>query len=241
MNWPVTIHPPRLYISAGNSPSFNVSVTVPPDTSYYIQDTLTVYGYYHDTPNGNNYDIQQITGSIRIAQFYDIVIECEDPFKTAEPQEVVTFELNVWNYGNGRDTTVFYIPNLKELVNNDWKVNMEFYTIAVDEKSRKSNHVTVNTPFGSTSEITEILIEIQPEGCSLMDDIKQYPLYIRIKPYFPVQTPLLIIITAEGAICLAIFSISIFQKLKSSIPQKKIENRSIKDLKKEKKINSEII
>jgi hypothetical protein len=202
MNWPVSINPPQIQVDPGGTATFSITVSVPPETSYYIQDTLTIGGTARAFPGAGAYNVQPITGSIRIAQFYKFSLECDKPYKQVNPTEQLAFNLRVWNYGNGRDTFTLYIPQLSKLAGDGWNIQLGTYTVEVDEKSQKTVQVSINTPVKFNhwiNDVTTIELEVQSEQQATLEGTafsKTYPLAVRQRGFsLPGFDPMLIVIS----------------------------------------------
>jgi len=202
LNWPVSINPPTIQVDAGGSATFSVTVSVPPETSYYVQDILTVSGTARSFPGTVSYNVAAITGSIRIAQFYKFSLECDKPYKQVNPTEQLAFNMRIWNYGNGRDTFTVYIPKLAKLAGDGWNIQLGTYTVEVDEKSQRTVQVTINTPVKFNhwiNEVTTIELEVQSEQQATLEGTaytKIYPLAVRQRGFsLPGFDPLLIIMS----------------------------------------------
>jgi uncharacterized membrane protein len=184
LNWPVTIKPDTINVEPGGEETFSVTVSVPPETSYYIMDTLTVSGTAEPIPGAGEYNIDPITGSIRIAQFYKFSLECDEPSKEVGLGEECQFQLKIWNYGNGRDSFVVSIPGLNRLNEEGFIVTMGTYTIDVEEKSQNIITVSVKAPTGKSSlGLETIEIEVRSEQQEILEGTafpKTYPLSVKV-------------------------------------------------------------
>jgi hypothetical protein len=79
MNFPIAINPPMVQLDPGGQAAFSVTVSVPPETSYYVQDSLTIAGVARSFPGAGAYNVPPITGTIRIAQCYKFSLACSKP------------------------------------------------------------------------------------------------------------------------------------------------------------------
>lgn len=142
MNWPTTMEPSTFTLEPGGEESFTATVSVPPETSYYVTDTLTIQGTARANPGTMMYAVDPIQGSIRIAQFYKFSLESYNPYEEIELGDQVTYDLKIWNYGNGRDTYSIQVKNLRELNQKNIAIIMGANSIQVDEKS--NGYVTIS-------------------------------------------------------------------------------------------------
>ncbi|UCH89030.1 MAG: hypothetical protein JSV49_12495 [Thermoplasmata archaeon] len=185
MNWPIAINPPKVQLDPGGQAAFSVTVSVPPETSYYIQDSLTISGTAQSFPGAGAYRVDPITGTIRIAQFYKFSLECDKPYRQVSPTDQVAFNLRVWNYGNGRDTFTLFIPKLTTLAKDGWNIQLGTYTVEVEEKNQKTVQITINTPVKFNAwinDVTNIEIEVKSEQQEVLEGTafpKTFPLAVR--------------------------------------------------------------
>jgi hypothetical protein len=203
LNWPVTVNPATLTVApGGDEVPFSVTVTVPPETSYIISDTLSVGGRAQPFPGAGLYTVQPITGTILVAQFYKFALACDKPYKQVNPTEELAFNLRIWNYGNGRDTFRLFIPKLDKLAGDGWNVQLSQYTLDVDEKSQQTVQVQNKTPVKFNhwiNRVETIEIEVSSEQQASLEGTafpKTYPFAVRQRGFsLPGFDPILVIIS----------------------------------------------
>jgi hypothetical protein len=193
LNWPVTIVPSQILAKPGIEETFTVKVLVPPETSNFISDTLTVSGTAEPNPGTEKYNLSPITGSIRIAQFYKFALECDDPSKDVGLGEQVQFQLKIWNYGNGRDTFAVRILDLDKLSANGFTVELGTNTVEVDEKSLKEISIMVKAPSDKSKLGNQTIeVEVKSEQQAVLEGSafpKTYPIKVEVKDENKESTP----------------------------------------------------
>ncbi|UCH89503.1 MAG: winged helix-turn-helix transcriptional regulator [Thermoplasmata archaeon] len=145
-DWEVLVKPTVIHLKPGDEAQFSASVSVPENTSYFITDTLTIDGYAIAQPGDENLSIDAITGSIQIAQFFSLEVNCEDASKKVEKDDKASYVIEIVNKGNGRDTAAIEIENSAELLNAGLTVQLNYNSIEIDEKQKNSFNVMVITP-----------------------------------------------------------------------------------------------
>jgi hypothetical protein len=200
--WPVVVNPPTIQVDPGGEAPFQVTVAVPPETSYYVEDQLTITGTATTFPLGLNYNIQGTTGTIRIQQFYKFALSCDKPYREIAPTEQTVFNIKIWNYGNGRDTFNINIPNYNTLVSNGWNIQLERYTIYVMEKTPETVKVTIQSPVKFNhwiNEVTQVKVDVvskQQLELEATSFTETYPLAIRQRGFsLPGFDPIFVIMS----------------------------------------------
>jgi hypothetical protein len=202
LNWPAPVNPSQVQLSPGDQAPFSVVVSVPPETSYYVQDTLTVSGRGRAFPGTLSVQVNPVQGIIRIDQFYKFSIECDKAYQQVNPTDQLVFSIRIWNYGNGRDTFTIDLPNSNKLARDGWNIQLGTYTLEVDEKSAREITVSVNTPIKFNhwiNEVEHIVIEVKSEQQEIIEGQafpKTYPLAVRQRGFsLPGFDPILIIMS----------------------------------------------
>jgi hypothetical protein len=134
VGWSVTLNPDVVQVDPGGEAHFQATVQVPPETSYYIQATLTVSGTAQSYPGAGTYNVQGTTGTIRIEQFYKFSLSCEQPVAETKIGTRATYELKIHNEGNGRDTFSINVVNDNELYKRGITTSLSSKMIDINEK-----------------------------------------------------------------------------------------------------------
>ncbi|UCH88321.1 MAG: hypothetical protein JSV49_08635 [Thermoplasmata archaeon] len=163
MNWPTSMNPTEVWVIPGTVETFTATIAVPPETSYYVQDTVTVSGTATPDPGATTYNVEPITGTIRIEQFYKFSLSSDKPSEEACVDSIVYLQLIIHNQGNGRDTFSISLQNQQELDDKDINVILGTTTIEVDEKSRRTVSISA-TPLNPKSIGThEVIFEVKSD------------------------------------------------------------------------------
>ena len=134
--WTVEINPSTVQVDPGGTATFSATVSVPPETSSEISDTLTVEGTAYAFPGtGDSSEVPPAHGSIRIAQFFMYGLDCKEPEKQATFDEQIDFDLIITNFGNGKDIFLIDIDNFEKLKVSEITARTSTQTPSVSEKS----------------------------------------------------------------------------------------------------------
>jgi hypothetical protein len=219
--WPVTVTPSIINVSPGNTETFLSTVWLPPHASSYFHETVTVYGYVYKIPGPSLYYLPPITGSIRIAKYDKIGLECDNTFKYVSPTEQLAFNLDVWNWGNGRGNFNINVTNIEDLEKDGWNIQLGTYNVEIDEKSQNTIQISINTPVNYNFEnsafvdkIHEIRIEVTSFDYSVT---KQFPFYVKLDSYYPDIIPCMIVMNISGILIIIIMVIAITKQSVSKI------------------------
>lgn len=185
-NWPVVINPEEITVNPKDGRKlFYSTVTVPPEASVYNADTLTIEGTVKAFPGSDQtYDVQPVTGSIRIKQFYKYSLYSEDEAKSANTGEHVSYTLEIFNHGNGADKFLIDVFN-KELIESDgFTVEISTPSIVIEEKSSDnvSIRVDISDDKKSAGKYT-IEVSVESYGYSYIEGVehkKHYPLHLTV-------------------------------------------------------------
>lgn len=115
-NWAFNFDPPTMTFQASGTQSFNVTVTVPAETTY----PNTFFMWFNATatsgfPSPPFSTITPGSGSVSIAQYYAIGrLYSTLPIKVTQGEQT-TFNITLINRGNGEDTFKLDVTNLAEL------------------------------------------------------------------------------------------------------------------------------
>jgi hypothetical protein len=202
MGWPAIVNPPQVQVNPGAESPFSVSVTVPPETSYTISDTVSVTGRGNAYPGALGVNVQPVQGIINVDQFYKFAIVCEKNYQEVSPTDQLMFSITIWNYGNGPDTYIINLPNADTLSKDGWNIQMGQYNVEVLEKSPAEVSVTVNTPVKFNhwiNEVKHIMVEVKSEQQEAIEGNafpKTYPLAVRQRGFsLPGFDPILVIMS----------------------------------------------
>jgi len=115
--WPTIVNPPRITFNPNTDTEipFRVVVIVPPNTSCYVNDTITVSGDATVFPNEYRDKLKPINMTFKIEQYYGSILKIRNSVQNIDKEEKVVYTLNITNTGNGQDIFNIYIDNLKEL------------------------------------------------------------------------------------------------------------------------------
>lgn len=148
--WPTTITPATLALQPGTEEApFVATVKVPIETSYGTNGVIIIDGTAETFPGSSTSEIQPITGSILINQYFRFQLDCDRPTLKATSGSDVIFELIIRNEGNGRDRFSLEVNNLDELTRDDFEIELSRSTIEIPEKGEQIVEVTIKVPEGS--------------------------------------------------------------------------------------------
>lgn len=150
--WATTIDPTTVVLNPGTEEvPFLATVSVPPETSFYVCGVLTISGTATAYPGALRYTIDSITGTILINQYYKFSIGCNEPYQECCPDSELCYELNIYNEGNGLDEFMVEITNLEYLTHELFTVSPETNTMEIPEKNVGQVNVQVATPYNEDS------------------------------------------------------------------------------------------
>lgn len=138
-NWTVNVIPQTVIFQESGSERVNITITAPPETSYYSSGQFSLGGTVTYNPGGVKYKIMPVTGTIKINQYYLVSINCTDPIKEIGSGRKTTYEINISNEGNARDKFKINIVNLDELIMEGFELELDHDTIEIPEK----DHITI--------------------------------------------------------------------------------------------------
>jgi hypothetical protein len=185
--WTPVVNPPQITFNPNSDSNlpFSVTVTVPAETSFYTTDTIRVSGRGVAYPGATQDIIDEVTATIKVAQFYKFSLECSKAYQEVGPSERLAFDLRVKNHGNARDTFNIKISNLKELTKDGWTVTLSTDVIEINEKDEGVVQIPVGTPIKFNlwlNEIETVLVEVKSEQEEKNEGFtvpREYPLSVR--------------------------------------------------------------
>jgi uncharacterized membrane protein len=142
--WFVEIYPEDVELVPGEQKEFDVTVFVPPETSYYSKGELKVFGTAKTLPDNEIYTINEIKGKIRIQYYYAWTMASSDITTKVSKGDTAVIKVNVVNLGNGDD--VFYqdMNGKDKLIKS--KMNVDFpNNIEIKEKSNEEVKIKIKT------------------------------------------------------------------------------------------------
>jgi hypothetical protein len=148
LGWPATIEPEIVTLTPGTEEAaFLATVSVPSETLWNTTGVLTVSGTAMAYPGALRYNIQSITGTIKINQYYQFSVGCNDPFKECCPNSDICYNITLYNGGNGNTLFSVEITNHEYLVRETFTVNIGSSTLEVQAKSYEIVPIIVGTPY----------------------------------------------------------------------------------------------
>jgi hypothetical protein len=112
-------------------------------------------------------------------------LTCWEPFKKVKTGDKVVFEININNFGNGRDTFAADIQNKKELSDEGFGLDLNVYTLEVDEKENRTIQLSVDVPAkrGSIGRHTIDVVVVSEMSAEMEDTgtILHFPINIKVE------------------------------------------------------------
>ncbi len=159
--WPSTVIPNQIIFEESGSESFNVTVYIPPATSYYTSGLLVVGGSITLFPGSVRYNIPPVTSTIKVNQYHGFTIRCQEPLQEIHPGEQTGFYIDINNMGNARDKFEINIINQEELETKGFKLELNPATISIPEAKNATVKLNITAPTnGEINQNHEIQINI---------------------------------------------------------------------------------
>lgn len=159
--WPSTVIPNQIIFEESGSESFNVTVYIPPGTSYYTTGMLTIGGTISLTPGSIRYNYQAVTMTIKVNQYHGLTIRCREPLQEIQTGEQTEYKINITNMGNARDKFQINITNHEELEAKGFKLELNPDLVHVPEAENATVELNITAPVnGEINQNHEIQINI---------------------------------------------------------------------------------
>lgn len=160
-DWPISIDPIQIEYRPETDTDipFSVIVTVPAKTSYYTTDTIMVYGNATAYPGGVSEEINPIVGSIRMRQYFDLIVETGFNRESLRMGDETKFNITITNTGNARDDFQINIKNSKELEDAGIEIDLDRSRIEIDSNEKGTIQVTIKTSKDSKAGTYDINLE----------------------------------------------------------------------------------
>ncbi len=145
-NWTVNVIPQTVIFQESGSERVNITITAPPETSYYSSGQFSLSGTVTYNPGGVKYNIMPVTGTIKINQYYLFSINCIEPAKDIRAGRETAYEINISNEGNARDLFKINVVNADELIMKGFEFELELDLIEIPEKDHTIILLNVTAP-----------------------------------------------------------------------------------------------
>lgn len=134
--------------------NFRATITIPAGTNA-TSGTLTVWA---NGTMGGVYPVStmEVSVNFEVAQYYDGKIELTEKEKKAKSGEVVSFEVNITNLGNGKDTLKIDFKNKENLTK--WGLKSGGISLKRDETGNLIVEIQTPTDFEGTQEFEIFLV-----------------------------------------------------------------------------------
>jgi hypothetical protein len=215
-NWSIEVIPDVIELEPVEQKEFFVIVNVPSGMSYWAFGNVTVFGTVETLPDNNKYEINNISGIVRIKQYSDWNISSLKTSQSINKGDTTIFKVNVTNSGNGVEPFAFEFDSdkLKWFSEKGFNIQSETYHINIDEKQSKEVKITVKTSKETPPGDYEIDLRIGNHESIELSQIENHSKHIifllNVKPdfvdkYFFLSTIIVIIFVI--IICVKIISI----------------------------------
>lgn len=186
--WTADINPEVIELNGTRSVNFSVTVNVPEGLSYHMLGNVDLFGTAITLPDNKEYQIQTITGIVRISQFYDFEVSAKDTFESIEKGEKASFYIEIINEGNGVDTVDLYVQNIEELYDAGITIEISLYNIEIKMNSTKV--ITLIAKTSSDTKPGDYIIEFEagPDYSFIINEndspVKNIDLHLTVEPDF---------------------------------------------------------
>jgi hypothetical protein len=125
--WPTVVSPQSIPFTAPNSVQITITVVVPQATPTSSIGKVIVSGLA-TYPGGSVSGTSSAT--VTIVQYFRIQPQAQMSFVTVPPGGQAVMSLDLYNRGNGLDSIVIEISNIKELSKKNWMVSATAYEVS---------------------------------------------------------------------------------------------------------------
>jgi hypothetical protein len=166
LDWPATINPVQMAFRPGEtSKPFDVSVTVPPETSVFQVCNLDISGTARPYPGMLVYNVPPASGMIEVEPYMNFMLGYEDESKCSEPGSSEDFKFFILNFGNYDETfNISLAPTNSKEVLEEWDIEFSEDSTEIAEKNTKMISFKVNIPRSASSGKHDITIKVTSTG-----------------------------------------------------------------------------
>jgi len=144
--WNTTVNPKKIIFSLNDyNVPFSITVWVPYGTLVNETDIVTLSGNYSVPQENLTGDLDPISGSIFIRQYYVFNVNTQKSYSTVESGKKIGYLINTTNNGNGRDIYRISVKNLEELLDSGIDVTFSDTIVEIEPGASKEVRVTVKT------------------------------------------------------------------------------------------------
>lgn len=159
--WSVSTPAPLVFSRQTKTLGFSLTVQVPPETSHYVQGTLTIGGTWEYDPGVMSGSLEETTAIIYIDQYYICALDTSTTTRQAEKGGYAEFIVEVVNNGNGNDEMMVEVLNLEDLSDDDLLIQMADNEVRVLEKQSVELSISAKVLNTASTDRYEIKLHVK--------------------------------------------------------------------------------
>ncbi|MDP6156320.1 MAG: choice-of-anchor T family protein [Candidatus Thermoplasmatota archaeon] len=147
--WPTTISPSTMTWTPreiDDAKEFNLTVKVPNFTSASQVEEIFINGTITTYPGALSTNLPPEKGTIRIAEYAQLMLSCWEPYIEAVSGDTVLFQLNAKNEGNGEASINVEFKGIDELIDQGWEFENVKNSFNLNEKNEEVLNFTISIP-----------------------------------------------------------------------------------------------
>jgi len=150
-NWGASVTPPQIVLTSNERIPFTLIVAVPPRESCQTVGVVTLSGNAQTDPGATESEIEPITTTVLVEQFCSFRVSSRNSEISTTPGSRVEFDMEILNFGNGRDRFLIEVINSDDLESDGFSVKLSNEMIEIEERSEGNIQIMVNSPTGTSS------------------------------------------------------------------------------------------
>jgi len=186
MGWATSGTPQLIFTRAQDTMPFSCTVQVPPMTSHQATGTLSVNVQWGYNPGIGGGTLPSPTQAIiLVEQYYLMSVGCDKPYVQISPGQSIGFKMRLINDGNDLDRFRMEITNQKDLIDDDWTVQLSQNEFTVPSMQERIVTVSITTPIKTIiwkNDVEQIQIKVassQADSLGKPSYPADYTLFVR--------------------------------------------------------------